>query len=61
MANPDSVAQLYFDSFSNARVAYATTVSMATAGRATSPATTVLSAVARRHRNKRTPMRNAAP
>jgi hypothetical protein len=34
MANPDSVAQLYFDSFSNARVAYATTVSMATAGNA---------------------------
>ena len=32
MANPDAVAQLYLDSFSNARVAYASTVSLATAG-----------------------------
>lgn len=32
MANPDSVAQLYLDSFSNARVAYASKVSLATAG-----------------------------
>ena len=34
MANPDAVAQLYLDSFSNARVAYASTVSLATAGNA---------------------------
>ena len=34
MANPDAVAQLTLDSFSNARVAYASTVSMATAGNA---------------------------
>ena len=32
MANPDSVAQLYVDSFSNARIAVATAVSMATVG-----------------------------
>ena len=34
MANPDAVAQLYLDSFSNARVAYATAVSLSTAGNA---------------------------
>jgi hypothetical protein len=30
MANPDSVAQLYLDSFSNARIAVATSVNLAT-------------------------------
>lgn len=34
MANPDAVAQLYLDSFSNARVAYASAVSLATNGNA---------------------------
>lgn len=34
MANPDSVAQLYLDSFSNARVATAQAVSLATTGNA---------------------------
>jgi hypothetical protein len=34
MANPDSVAQLYLDSFGNAKVASAKAVSLATAGNA---------------------------
>ena len=34
MANPDAVAQLYLDSFSNARVATATAVSLASTGNA---------------------------
>ena len=34
MANPNSVGELYLDSFGNARVAYASAVSLATAGNA---------------------------
>ena len=34
MANPDAVAQLYIDSFSNAKVATATAVSLASTGNA---------------------------
>ena len=34
MANPDAVAQLYVDSFSNARIAFASSVSMAAQGNA---------------------------
>ena len=34
MANPDSVGQLYVDSFSNARIAFASSISMAAQGNA---------------------------